>query len=662
MVENAKYPIRIDLNEFKFHIEIKNKITLTLQFNSSSRRFYLSVIALVVSEMKTLGKITSIPLGEHLDLLALLNESVGGSAGSSDKENLLPRIYRKWQHALPDLEEAPLFKVLGRKKEYDEEIGKTYQFTEAEKDNWANLFEYKGSEENVRLKFAIDRIGATLDDVVIVYEDTLNADAWERFISSLKKKEEEKPKAEPISPVSEEPEVPVPQREERKIHRPSRYRWVALIVAIIVVLGAITLAIWKAYWGPYRNMIASPEKMVYPLPDQPSIAVLPFVNMSGDPKQEFFCDGITESIINALSKVPRLFVIARNSTFTYKGKPVKIKQVSEELGVRYVLEGSVQRSDDRIRITAQLIDTLTGHHIWAERYDRDLRDIFILQDEITVNILTATQVKLTTGELSLGSGKHYSGKKGLDCYLKILEGSGYIERQNIESNNLARQIAEEVIAMCPDIPMAYQLIAWVHVIDYWLGTTNSPQESTEKGIKAIKKAIALDDTLAEAHAILSHLYTQKREYDKSIIEGKRAVALNPNSATAIAFYAVSLQFACRPEEAIPFFQKAIRLNPYGPLFYYRNLGGVFWMTGRYEEAVSAFKKVIQRSPDHITVHLGLAATYIMMGREQEARAEAAEVLRIDPNFSLDRFAKVYPYKDQSITDDLINACRKAGLK
>jgi tetratricopeptide (TPR) repeat protein len=246
--------------------------------------------------------------------------------------------------------------------------------------------------------------------------------------------------------------------------------------------------------------------------------------------------------------------------------------------------------------------------------------------------------------------------------LKILEGSGYIERQNIEDNNVARRIAGEVIAMCPEVPMAYQLMAWVHVIDYWLGATDSPREATEKGIIMIQKAIALDDTLAEAHAILSHLYTQKREYDKSVAEGKRAVTLNPSSATAIAFYAVSLQFACRFEEAIPLFQKAIRLNPHGPIFYYRNLGYVFWMTGRYEEALSVLRKVIQRSPDHITVHLGLAATYIMMGREKEARAEAAEVLRVDPTFSLDRFAKVFPYKDQSVTDNLINACRKAGLK
>src|SRR4030043_1221163 len=205
------YPITIDLNQFKLHIELKNRIELTLHFNSSSRRFYLSVIALVVNEMKRQGKIPSIPLEGHHHLLALLNETIGDSAGSSDKENLLVRIYKKWKDALPNLEEAPLFMVLGKKKGYEEGIGKTYSLTEVEKDSWANLFEYKGSHENVRLKFAIDKIGATLNDIVIVFEDFLNADAWERFISSLKEKKGEKPKVEPDNRVSEEPEVPAPQ-------------------------------------------------------------------------------------------------------------------------------------------------------------------------------------------------------------------------------------------------------------------------------------------------------------------------------------------------------------------------------------------------------------------------------------------------------------------
>ena len=196
MVEKTKNPIRIDLDEFKLHIHLR-KTQLTLHFNSPSRRFYLSVIALVVNEMKRLGRITSIPLEGHFGLLVLLNETIGGSAGSSDKENLLPRIYRKWKDVLPDLEDAPLFKVLGKRKEYDEGIGRTYPFAEAEKDSWANLFEYQGSEENVRLKFAIDKIGATLNDIAIIYKDSLNGEAWEKFISSLKEK-----KAEPDKRVS----------------------------------------------------------------------------------------------------------------------------------------------------------------------------------------------------------------------------------------------------------------------------------------------------------------------------------------------------------------------------------------------------------------------------------------------------------------------------
>jgi len=198
MTEKTKHrPVTIDLNQFKLHIELKKRLELTLHFNSPSRKFYLSVIAFVVNEMKRRGKITSIPLEGHHDLLALLNESVGGSAGSSKEENLIPRIYKKWKSALPDLEEAPLFKVLGRKKEYAEGAGKTYPFTEAERDNWANLFEYIGSEDNLRLKFALDKIGAGLGDVVIIFEDSKNGDAWDRFLLSLQKGIENVPETSP---------------------------------------------------------------------------------------------------------------------------------------------------------------------------------------------------------------------------------------------------------------------------------------------------------------------------------------------------------------------------------------------------------------------------------------------------------------------------------
>jgi adenylate cyclase len=406
--------------------------------------------------------------------------------------------------------------------------------------------------------------------------------------------------------------------------------------------------------------VASKEKMTFPLPDLPSIAVLPFENMSGDPKQEFFSDGITETIITALSKVPNLFVIAQNSTFTYKGKPVKVKQVSEELGVQYVLKGSVQKSGDRIRINVQLIDAFTGRHIWAERYDRDLTDIFALQDEITLKVLAAIQVKLTGAELSLGYGKYYGGEQGLDCYLKIIEGNDYAERYNIKDNNRARRIAEEALAMCPEVPMAYLLMANVHSIDYWLAST--PRESLEKGIEMVQKTLALDDTLAEAHGLLGSLYTQKREYEKGIAEGERAVALNPSGATVLVNYASSLYFAGRSEEAIPLLQRAIRLNPFGPGLYYQYLGNALRMTGRFEEAVSAYKKAIQRAPDNLWSHILLTATYSMMDREKEAQSEAAEALRINPKFSPDFFAKTTPLKDKSEIDKVVNALRKAGLK
>ena len=308
--------------------------------------------------------------------------------------------------------------------------------------------------------------------------------------------------------------------------------------------------------------------MAFPLPDVPSIAVLPFVNMSEDPKQEFFSDGMTEEIITALSKVPRLFVIARNSTFIYKGKPVKVKQVSEDLGVRYVLEGSVQRSGDRIRITAQLIDALTGNHLWAERYDRDLKDIFALQDEITIKILNGIRVKLTMGgEVSMSqkyAEKYYRGKQGLDCYLRLMEASGYLQRFNIQDNGIARRMIEEAIAMCPENPMGYLQLGWVYYNDYFLDNKKSPRETLEKGIELAQKALAIDDSLSSPHGLLCALYRAKREPDKAIAEGERGVALNPGGTSELVSYAASLCYAGRPEEAIQLFQKAIRLNPFNP--------------------------------------------------------------------------------------------------
>jgi adenylate cyclase len=459
-----------------------------------------------------------------------------------------------------------------------------------------------------------------------------------------------------------EPEAVPPKLGEEKKPVGKRLSKATLgIIAIVVIAGAVILYQFVLRPSPPKTEVASEEKMALPLPDVPSIAVLPFVNMSGDPKQEYFSDGMTEEIITALSKIPNLFVISRNSTFTYKGKPVKVKQVSEELGVRYVLEGSVQRSADRIRINAQLIDALTGHHLWAERYDRDLKDLFALQDDITMKILVAIRVKLEGGDVSRLKTR---GKQSLDCYLKSMQAMGYSGRLNIADNNLARRMIEEVIAMCPENPMGYINLGWVYYFDYVLGNTKSPRETIEKGIELAQKALAMDDSIPSAHGLLCRLYSIKGEHDKAIVGGERAVALDPSGWLVLTNYGNTLTQAGRPEEAIPLLQKVIRLNPFGPFYIYINLGIALRMTGRFEEAVSPFKKAIQLSPDNLPVHAELAGTYIMIGREKEARIEAAEVLRINPKFSLDNYVKAAQFKDkdQLRNDEFTNAMRKAGLK
>jgi len=650
MAHNPRALIRIDLDQFKLHIALKEGLEVSLHFNSPSRQFYLSVIALVVYEMKKQGHITSIPLEEHLNLLAMLNETVGDSAGSSDKEHLLPRIYRKWKDALPDLEDAPLFKVLGRKREYDDGIGRTYPFTQAEKDTWANLFEYRGSEENVRLRFSIDKLGFGLDDVSITYgEDPELTDdaAWEAFIAGLHR--ETKETLEPVSPALGEPKTRTAwQKTSRRLWH-SRWRWPALAAVIALV---VAFAVWQYPWHTPHEELASPENMAFPLPDKPSIAVLPFENMSGRPEHEYLCDGITEHIITCLSKTPKLFVIARHSTFTYKGKPTIVQQVSFELGVRYVVEGSIHRSGKRIRITAQLIDAINGHHLWAERYDREFEDIFALQDEITMEILRAVEVKLTEGEQAR---IHRRGTDNIEAYIKTLKAIEYHERFNKDDMMVARRLCSEAIALDPEYARPYRVLSMTHMMEPFYGTGTPPKKSMERALELAKKAVSLDDSHPCGYEGLSYIYAVTRQYDK-------AIALDPNGADSHVALGYALQIAGRPEEAIACIKKAIRSNPIAPGHYFRELGSAYRMVGLYEEAIAAYRKALDRSPDSIMTHVHLTATYNLTGRDHEARAQAKEVLRVQPKFSVEGYVNQLPYKDQSEKERLKQALRKAGLK
>ena len=402
-----------------------------------------------------------------------------------------------------------------------------------------------------------------------------------------------------------------------------------------------------------------PDTPPLPLPDKPSIAVLPFVNMSGDPEQEYFSDGITEEIITALSKTPKLFVIARNSTFTYKGKSVKVQQIGRELGVKYVLEGSVRKTEDTVRITAQLVDARTGNHLWAERYDRNLKDIFALQDEITMKIIKELQVRLTEGErLRLYS----KGTDNLKAYLKLLEASEHFQRMNDEGNAKARNLYEEAIALDPEYPEAYASLGWTHLLDVWLESSRSPGESMRQAFELARKSVALDDSCQPAHGLLSNLYLMQRQHEKAIEEAEKAIALDPNSADAYAHLGQVLVFSGKPEGAVLSLEKAIRLNPIAPSWYWHMIGMAYREMGRHEESITACKKAIHRQPDNLFAYLVLTATYSLLGREDEARAAAAEILRISPKFSLDYFAKTRPHIDPANTASYIDALRKAGLK
>jgi TolB-like protein/Tfp pilus assembly protein PilF len=399
--------------------------------------------------------------------------------------------------------------------------------------------------------------------------------------------------------------------------------------------------------------------MAFPLPDKPSIAVLPFVNMSDDKSQEYFSDGIAEEIITALSKVPKLFVIARNSTFSYKGKPTKVKQIAEELGVRYVLEGSVRKSGEQVRITAQLIDALGGHHLWAERYDKDLKNIFAIQDEIAMKVLTALEVKLVGGQASFSISM---GTDNLEAYLKVLQGREFHERVDRESNFLARTKFEEALALDPNYAAAYSMLARTHFMDSWLGFTESPRASLMTAIELAKKALELDDSLSDSHALLGYLYTLTRQHDQAIVQGERALQLDPNLSTAYLWLGSSLQYAGRAKEAVGMVEKAIRLNPMPSSSWYVFLGSALFNAERYDEAVAAGQKALQLSSDNIFAHLLLVLSYSMTGRAQEARNAAAAVLRIQPNFSVDSFARRLPYRDPAVVERQVSIYHKAGLK
>jgi adenylate cyclase len=437
-----------------------------------------------------------------------------------------------------------------------------------------------------------------------------------------------------------------------------------LIGAATLFVLALAVVIWQFYTRRPPIEPASVEKMAFPLPEKPSIAVLPFDNLSGDPTQDYIADGISENIISALSKISEMFVIARNSTFTYKGKPVKVQQVSEELGVRYVLEGSTQKIGNRLRITAQLIDAATGHHLWSEKYDRDMKDLFAIQDEITHKIIVELQVKLTEGEQARISHKSTTN---LEAWSYAVRGLKLFEQESKENNAKAMELLERAVELDPGYVWAWVRLGWTYIVASRPGWSQSPSESWEKAVEISQKLSVLDESDSDVCALVGDVYLWQDRYEEAISEGEKSIVLGPTNAQAHVLLAVTMNVVGRFDETIELVKKAMRLHPYYPAYYLRWLGEAYRMTGRYEEALTVYKLLLHRSRkgEHpiLGAHIYMAEVYMELGREKEARAHTAEALKLDPKLSLEQARKqlIHRYKDPTHLQRRLNALRKAGI-
>jgi adenylate cyclase len=435
------------------------------------------------------------------------------------------------------------------------------------------------------------------------------------------------------------------------------WRGGVLSLAGIAIIAATFVLVQHMSLKPPRKSasIAPPQRPALPLPSTPSIAVLPFTNMSADPQQEYFSDGITDDIITALSRTG-LFVIARTSTFIYKGKAVRVQDVSRELGVRYVLEGSVRKAGNQVRITAQLVDATTGDHLWAEHYDRPLRDIFALQDEIVRRIVMTANLQLALVDRTV---RLTQGTDNPDAYDYYLRGMQLFESTK-EGDEKAREMFEKAIAFDPKYSGAYVMLGYVEYMEM-ISQLSRDSHGFDRAIELEQRAIALDNSNAGAYAILSESYIATGQYDMGLAAAEHALALAPNYALGYSALAVALTSSGKPADAVVAAQKATRLDPGGRDYYGDFEGNAYLRMGRYEEALPLLKRAAARFPYVIPIHLGLIACYLNVGRTEKARAEAAEVMRINPKFSLADQKRMFSIK-QPLQDRYYADLAKAGLK
>jgi adenylate cyclase len=415
------------------------------------------------------------------------------------------------------------------------------------------------------------------------------------------------------------------------------------------------VAVWR--WPAASNAMA-PASTALALPDKPSIAVLPFDNMSGDPEQEYFSDGISEDIITDLSKISALFVIARNSAFAYKGRAIDVRKAAKEMGVSYILEGSVRRAGNRLRITAQLNEGASARHLWAERYDREMDDIFAIQDEITREVVEALKITLNLDE-NARLGKAATGN--IVAYDIALRGISLMYHHNQQGTFEAQDLFEQAIALDPDYITPHFGLAVVLNTIYVNGWSDAPDDTLQRALEIAQRAVAIDPLDPQGHWALALSQLWRRNLDAAIAASQRAIELGPNYAEAFAIYGYVLSYAGEPAKAIESLRSAMRLDPQYTEMWLHFLGHAQFVIGDYQQAAETLQRRINRNPSTDISRVLLASCLGHLDRVQEARALWAEALEINPDYSIEQKARILPYKNRTDWERFTGGLQKAGV-